>query len=112
MNFKRHITLAVVAIGMLLATASANAADCESATVVRLGVNPANTFGGSNYFAQLDCANDSVWAGTVSFYLSSDLGDSGLATLLTATSLGQPVWVRTAGITTGSLVTVVYMNAP
>ena len=96
---------------MVSTAISVNAADCEQATIKMVGVNPANTTtGASDYFVRMDCANDATWPGIISFYLSSDLGDSGLATLLTATSLNLPVWVRTSGIAPGSLVTVIYMN--
>jgi hypothetical protein len=38
------------------------------------------------------------------------MGDQGLATLLTAFSLGKPIWVRVAGVTSGSVLEIAYMN--
>jgi hypothetical protein len=43
--------------------------------------------------------------------LSSELGNQGLAVLLTAYSLGETVWVRIAGdASSGSLITIIFMN--
>jgi hypothetical protein len=88
------------------------AADCASATIKRVGNNPATggAFGASPYMVQLDCSNDATWPGAPTLYLSADLGEAGLATLLTAYSLGKTVWVRTLGVTPGSIVTIIYMN--
>lgn len=87
------------------------AADCRSATIKRVGNNPVTgATGASNYMVQLDCSSDTVWPGILTLYLSQDLGDSGLATLLTAYSLEKTVWVRTLGVTPGSIVSIIYMN--
>jgi hypothetical protein len=87
------------------------AADCASATIKRLGTNPVTgSTGASPYMVQLDCSADTIWPGTLTLYLSEDLGDSGLATLLTAYSLGKTVWVRTLGVTAGSIISVIYIN--
>jgi len=108
---RKLICTIVVAFLSLCVISPVIAADCASATIKKIGVNPTWTgSGASNYFVRLDCSDDTKWAGVVSFYLSEDLGDSGLATMLTAYSLEKTLWIRTAGIATGSLVTVLYMN--
>ena len=86
------------------------AADCASGTIKRLGANPGGVSGASPFMVQIDCANDATWPGTLQLYLSEDLGEPGLATLLTAYSLGKTVWVRTLGTVPGSIATVVYIN--
>jgi hypothetical protein len=87
------------------------AADCASATIKKVGNNPVSAkSGASPYVVSLDCSTDATWPGSRIFYLSADLGESGLATLLTASSLGKTVWVRTLGVTAGSIVTIIYMN--
>ncbi len=103
--------LAAIAFSLCFA-ASASAVDCASAKIMRVGVNPVTGTGGaSNYMVQLDCADTpAAWHGVLTLYLSADLGDSGLATLLTAYSLGKTVWVRTAGIASGSIVNIIYVN--
>ena len=80
--------------------------------IKKIGVSPgAGGAGSAGYMVQLDdTGSPQAWSGTVQFYLSDDLGDSGLATLLTAYSLGKTVWARTAGTTPGSLITILYMN--
>lgn len=106
--------LMVPAVLFFLFVISANtlyAADCSSAEIKRVGDNPATgAAGASSYMVQLDCASDAIWRGTLTLYLSEELGDSGLATLLTAYSLGKTVWVRTLGVDPGSIVTVIYLN--
>jgi len=109
----RAILFFAIIVSFLLVVGASNvfAADCASAVIKRVGSNPSiGATGSSPYMVQLDCSTDSVWPGTLTLYLSSDLGDGGLATLLTAYSLGKTVWVRTLGITSGSIVTIIYVN--
>ncbi len=107
---KKCSVLLVMAVLLFCSIVSANAATCTAANIIKVGVNPTNSVGASDYFVMLDCIDNSVWNGNVSYYLSTDLGDSGLATLLTAYSLDKTVWARTASTGTGSLVTIIYMN--
>ena len=111
-SFKKKLICALVGCFLSICIISpALAADCSSATIKRIGSNPVSgATGASTFMVQLDCADDTTWPGTLTLYLSSDLGDSGLATLLTAYSLGKTVWVRSLGITPGSIVSVIYIN--
>lgn len=88
----------------------AQALDVADARIDRIGIDP--RFEGA--MVQLvDEADTPAWAGVRQFYLSSTLGDGGLATILTAFSLGENVWVRIAGdAAPGSLITIIFVNAP
>ena len=60
---------------------------------------------------QLDDQSDHKWTGTRQFYLSSDLGNQGLAVLLTAYSLGETVRVKIARDgSPGSLILTIFIN--
>ncbi|RJX18236.1 MAG: hypothetical protein C4575_11055 [Desulforudis sp.] len=110
---KKRVILLVSLFAFLLAFAGQSlAADGSKCLIKKIGVSPgAGGTGSSGYMVQLDdTAVPEAWVGTVQFYLSTDLGDSGLATLLTAYSLGKTVWVRTLGTAPGSLISIIYMN--
>jgi len=60
-----------------------------------------------------DVGGSPAWAGVRQSYLSAILGNGGLATMLTAFSLGENVFVRIAGTgQEGSLITIIFVNAP
>lgn len=84
--------------------------DIDNARIYRIGTDP--RFVGP--MVQLDdLAASERWTGIRQFYLSPNLGNSGYATLLTAFSMDQPVWVRIAGDgSSGSLITIIFVNAP
>ncbi len=97
-----------------LCTSSAFAAVlCSTATVVQSGIAPfrANE-SRSPYVVRLVCKNNTKWKGAVSFCLTSDLGESGYATILTAQSLGKPLFVKVSDSTPGSLVQSLYLKTP
>lgn len=78
---------------------------------MKIGFNPsfdnATTSGG---VIQLDCNDDTKWSGTVQFYMTANLGDQGLATILTAFAMSKPIWARTSGPASGDLLQIVYVN--
>lgn len=108
---KKRMFVLMAALMFLVALAGqALAVDIASAKITRVGVNP-DSGPASGYFVQLDDqAATGAWVGTRAFYLSTELGDSGLATLLTAYSLGKTVWVRILAVDPGSIITILYMN--
>ena len=69
---------------ILPAVASADV-DIPICSIVKIGADP--RFEGPP--VQLDCPSDTTWSGNRQFYLSSDLGNQGLAVLLTAYSLAK-----------------------
>jgi len=109
LNRVRRMVMAVI-IWAVLSPAAYAATDVSSARIVKLGINPAL----EGPMVQLvDTAVNPKWTGVRQFYLSAELGNAGLATLLTAYSLGETVWVRIADTAEpGSLVMIIYVNAP
>jgi hypothetical protein len=96
-------------LSILIPLTSVYAFDCPSAQIIRVGVYPGDGTA-DGFFIQLDDLSDVGWVGVRSFYLSPQLGKTGLATVLTALSLEKTMWVRIVDTTPGSLVTIVYIN--
>lgn len=97
------------------ATSGAYAADVMSATITKIGFYPGITPDSSGGIIFLDDNEDYYWTGGRMFYLSSELGNQGLATALTALSMGKTVLVRIGGSAAaspepGSLINVIYIN--
>ena len=109
MNKLFSLVLGLFLVGsLMIIPAVANATvDSAKSKIMRVGSDP--RFEGA--MVQLDDLNDTNWTGIRQFYLSSTLGNQGLATLLTAYSLGKTVWVRIPGDgAAGSLIQIIYMN--
>ena len=87
------------------------AGDHNNCVVNKVGVYPAledSSVSRSGYPIFITCPG---FSHSVMFYLSSDMGEAGLATALTAIALQQSVWVRTTTDSAGGLVTVMYLEA-
>jgi len=114
---KKGLHVAVIMIlGLVCFAGTAQASvDVAVAKIERIGPDPrfANA-SSSGVMVQLsDTSGDPAWAGVRQFYLSSALGNTGVATLLTAFSLGETVWVRIGGAAeSGSLISIIFVNAP
>ena len=101
-----------------LATSCFATADCSSAQVMMIGTNPgAGGVGSSGIKVSLKnlsghtVGTDWLINTNRMFFLTTDLGDQGLATLLTAMSLNKPVWVRIAGnAEPASLISIIYLS--
>jgi hypothetical protein len=111
MNQKNTYTLlcCVLILGSLIFLPAMAGADVDVpvCSIVKIGADP--RFEGPP--VQLDDQSDQNWTGYRQFYLSSDLGNQGLAVLLTAYSMGETVWVRIAGDAgPGSLIKVIFVN--
>ena len=118
---KHAISVAVLALASCgwYATAQAEcittgdglSCDLYTARVEQIGIDP--RFEGPMVKLVDEGANP-AWTIPRQFYLSSTLGNAGLATLLTAISLGQTVFVRIADpvATEQSLVSIIFLNAP
>jgi len=114
---KGKLILGICMLGVFFAvlicaplTASADV-DVAKANIDRIGIyNPNETRGA---LVQLtDLSDTPAWTGSRQFFLSKVvLGKEGLATVLTAYSMGKTLWVRIAGDGSPlSLITVVYIN--
>ncbi|MGV8073286.1 MAG: hypothetical protein AB2L11_01800 [Syntrophobacteraceae bacterium] len=111
MNSKKFIPvmLAVLLLTCAIAAPAMASVDVATCSIVRVGYDP--RFSGA--MVQLDDMRTmgELWTGARQFYLSSALGNQGLATLLTAYSMGKTVWVRISGTaTSGSLVEIIFIN--
>ena len=108
---KYFVAFFLVVAMLLPFTASADV-DVANARIDRIGLyNPDATRGA---MVQLtDLSSNPAWAGSRQFFLSQAvLGNEGLAMVLTAFTMGQPLWVRVAGTAEPlSLITVIYVNA-
>ena len=85
------------------------AVDLAAATIEKVGVDAAVETATTS--ANIIHVTDSSFEGTLMVVMSSDLGDAGLATALTAFSLGKTVFLR-VGSTTDAITTatVIYIN--
>lgn len=96
-GFKKAVGWTIGLGLLIMGAASAHAAvDCGQASVKAVGVLPKIASAtASPYLAGFVCHDTDVkWAGEKQFVLSVDLGDSGYATLLSAASLKQTVYIR------------------
>ena len=106
---KIFATVSLLILLLLVALpAVGNALDCQKVSLAKVGVDP--RFEGPP--VQLKDELGTCWGGAVrQFYLSSSLGNQGLAVFLTGYSLDKTFWVRIAGDgSAGSLVQVVFIN--
>ena len=109
LRLAQQAMLGLMCFGCFMPLASADV-DVLTAQIVRVGIDP--RFEGP--MVQLrDLDPQPKWGGVRQFYLSQALGSGGLATLLTALSLNQPVFVRIAGTAqNGSLVIIIFATNP
>jgi hypothetical protein len=107
------IALSLVSVGFLGFPLSASAdVDVLVARIDRIGMYFPNETRGA--MVQLtDMSSTPAWSGSRQFFLSqATFGNQGLATMLTAFSMGKTVYVRIAGTAEAlSLITVIYVNA-
>lgn len=101
-----------LACGVVFALSVTNvlAADLDGAIIQRIGVNPgvATTTTSSNIIF-VKHASITPTGGTLQCILSSDLGDAGLATALTALSLDKSVWLRVGSVDSTKVTTATIM---
>ena len=105
----------VMILGLFCFVGTAQATDVAVAKIERIGPDPRFiSLASSGVMVQLsDTSANPAWPGVRQFYLSAELGNTGVATLLTAFSLGENVWVRIAGnAESGSLIEIIFVNAP
>jgi hypothetical protein len=106
--FSTLLVLGMVITALVTLPAIANAdVDVTDCTIVKIGADP--RFEGAPI--QLIDNSGTHWTSNRQFYLSSTLGNQGLAVLLTAYSMGKTVWVRIAGDgSSGSLIKIIFVN--
>jgi hypothetical protein len=103
-------------MGLLIGTSSQAAGiQCKAATITQLGAFPDladDTTHTSKYLVELDCDDDTKWGGAKQFLLTTDLGDSGYASVLTAYSLDKTINVDVASTAFRSHLTRIYIGLP
>ena len=105
--------MALILSAWILLSPVAHALDVETAAVRLVGIDPRVQPGAGAMVMLEDLGPNPAWVSQRQFYLSPALGNAGLATILTAISLGQTVWVRIAGTgESGSLIEIIFLNAP
>lgn len=106
---KKMMLVAIVGLAMVL-SGNAFAVDLDGATIERIGVNPGVSTATTS--SNIIFVKHSSFSGTLQCVLTTDLGDAGLATALTALSLGNPVWLRVGStdITAVTTATIMYLN--
>ena len=110
--FSRFLMALVIALVLAVPTTAVADVDVASARIDRIGLFSPNATQGA--MVQLtDLSPSPKWPGSRQFFLSQAvLGTEGLAMVLTAFTMGQPIWVRVAGTAQPlSLITVIYVNA-
>lgn len=112
MKWKKGSSILVVCV-MVFTTlvtlpAVATALDVKSCSIAKIGIDPRFD---NPVPVQLVDTSGVNWTGPRQFYLSSTLGNQGLAILLTAYSMGKTLWVRLAGDgSSGSLIEIIFVN--
>ena len=106
----------IMVFGLMCFAGTAQASvDVAVAKIERIGPDPrcANEVSSGVMVQLTDTSANPAWPGVRQFYLSAALGNTGVATLLTAFSLGETVWVRIGGSAeSGSLISIIFVNAP
>ena len=111
MKLKLGIFTAVAACCLAFSAVGAFAAGCDNVTAVGVATTSATPSGMSVRLVNgsgATCASSWANGAEVKFFLANDQNvDRSVAIILTAISLGKPLWVNVSGGTTGSLVDVV-----
>jgi hypothetical protein len=109
MKFSKKMSLALgLSVALVSSVASTSmAADCNNAEIIKTGPNAGVTGGVAIQVQCLDTAP--VVFGKIMVVPEASIADQALATALTALSLGKTVWIRTEGVVSGSLLTVIYI---
>jgi len=107
---KKKIIATMFAMSLMLGANTAFAGpECLQATVMEvasMAVTP--PAGATNYRVVIECPGS--FSDSRAYYLTTDLGEAGYATLLTAMSLKQTVRMKMSLWASGSLVTEIRLN--
>lgn len=110
------VLFVLVGVAVVLSPSISNAANFNiaAAQITRIGIFPNMTPDSSIPVFLTDTAAQPAFSAGTMFYLNNSLGNEGLATLLTAFSMGKTVWVRIVGEgaapAPGDYITIVYVN--
>ena len=104
MKVQKKITVVLIGAMMaLLYVGSASAAKCDPSLISQIGMRPLDPGAETSYAVYVRCK--ATHTADRRYFLSTALGESGYATLLTAYSLGKQVELFVGGYAGNSLIT-------
>ena len=112
---RKKMSISIVLIMTALITcifpaiASAETYQCAVCTITKVGMWPGRFGTTDGFLVKLEDAAGQ-WTGGRVFYLDDSLGKAGMATVLTAFSLGKTVTIMLADTAAGSLVYYILIN--
>lgn len=113
---KSIISFFAIIFVVLIFSGSAHAGKLDNCKVIRTGSAPAFANSNLNRSGHVVWITHSSWSGARVFFLSSDVGDPGLAILLAAISTSKTVYLEVGGSpsapnTSGAIISRAYLNS-
>lgn len=101
----------VLAMGLLAGTSYAQTKICFGAEVTRVGVTPPDTANNNTGYRVEVQGGSCAFPANTPVFLHTDLGDGGMATVLTAFSLNKPLTMRVPDpFSPNSLVSTIHLD--
>lgn len=102
----------VLALGFLASTSHAQTTKmCYGAEITRVGVTPPDTVNNNSGYRLEVRGGSCAFPANTPVYLHTDLGDGGMATVLTAFSLNKPLTMRVPDpFVANSLVSTIHLD--
>lgn len=101
----------VLALGFLASTSHAQTKMCFGAEITRVGVTPPDTANNNSGYRLEVRGGSCNFAANTPVFLHTDLGDGGMATVLTAFSLNKPLTMRVPDpFSANSLVSTIHLD--
>lgn len=105
------VIAAALAMGFVASTSHAQTKVCFGAEVTRVGVTPPDTANNNSGYRLEVQGGSCAFAANTPVFLHTDLGDGGMATVLTAFSLNKPLTMRVPDpFTANSLVSTIHLD--
>lgn len=113
---KKILCYFTIISAVFILSGSAYSGNLNKVTILRTGSAPSFENSDLNRSGHVIWATHSSWSGNRVFFLSSDLGDPGLAIFLAAISTSKTVYLEIGGSasapnTAGSIISRAYLNS-